>query len=204
MSEPLPLLEASSLFKSFAGRPVLAGLDLTLSAAEIVAVGGENGSGKTTLLRLLAGLLRPDAGERVMRGRLGYCPQEPLVFERLTVSENLAFFAAAYGLRDWGAAAGDLLRRFRFEAQTRTLVAAVSGGTRQKLNLVVALLHDPDVLLLDEPYSGLDWEAYLQFWSYTRELRERGKALLVVSHLVHDRERYDRVLDLRGGRLQCA
>jgi ABC-type multidrug transport system ATPase subunit len=199
-----PLLEASSLFKSFAGRPVLAGLDLSLSAAEIVGVGGENGTGKTTLLRILAGLLRPDAGERVTRGRLGYCPQEPLVFDRLTVSENLAFFAAAYGLRQWEPVAGELLRRFRFEAQAPQLVATVSGGTRQKLNLVVALLHDPDVLLLDEPYSGFDWEAYLQFWSHARELRERGKALLVVSHLVHDRERYDRVLDLRGGRLQCA
>ena len=68
----------------------------------------------------------------------------------------------------------------------------------------MALLHDPDVLLLDEPCSGFDWEAYLQFWSRARQLRERGKAVLVVSHLVHDRERYDRVLDLRGGRLQCA
>ena len=201
MSEPL--LEASSLFKSFAGRPVLASLDLTLSHAEIVGVGGENGTGKTTLLRILAGLLRPDAGERVVRGRLGYCPQEPLVFDGLTVSENLAFFAAAYGLRDWGPVAAGLLHRFRFEAQAQQLVATVSGGTRQKLNLVVALLHDPDVLLLDEPCSGLDWEAYLEFWRLASEARERGKALLVVSHLVHDRERYDRVFDLRGGRLQC-
>jgi len=198
------LLEARNLFKSFVGRPVLAGLDLSLSGAEIVGVGGENGTGKTTLLRILAGLLKPDAGERLTRGRLGYCPQEPLVFDRLTVSENLTFFAAAYGLRDGDPVAGDLLRRFRFEAQAQQLVATVSGGTRQKLNLVLALLHDPDVLLLDEPYSGFDWESYLQFWDHARELRERGKALLVVSHLVHDRERYDRVLDLRGGRLQCA
>jgi ABC-type multidrug transport system ATPase subunit len=199
-----PLVEVSSLSRSFAGRPVLAGLDLTLSPGEIVGVGGENGSGKTTLLRVLMGLLRPDAGTRVVRGRVGYCPQEPLVFERLTVAENLAFFAAAYGLDAWGPAASDLLRRFRFDAQARALVATVSGGTRQKLNLVLALLHDPDVLLLDEPHSGLDWEAYQQFWVLARDLRERGKALLVVSHLVHDRDRYDRVLDLRGGRLACA
>lgn len=204
MSEPPPWLEARSLFKSFAGRPVLASLDLTLSHAEIVGVGGENGTGKTTLLRILAGLLRPDAGERVVRGRLGYCPQEPLVFDGLTVSENLAFFAAAYGLGDWRPGAGELLRRFRFDAHSRARVATVSGGTRQKLNLVAALLHDPDVLLLDEPYSGLDWESYLEFWTHARELRERGKALLVVSHIVHERERFDRVLDLREGRLRCA
>lgn len=201
MSEPL--LEARGLSKSFAGRPVLAGLEITISAGEIVGVGGENGTGKTTLLQILAGLMRPDAGERAVRGRVGYCPQDPLLFDRLTVAENLAFFAAAYGLPDFGAVAAGLLRLFRFEAQAGALVATVSGGTRQKLNLAVALLHDPDVLLLDEPYSGLDWETYQQFWGHARELRERGKALLVVSHLVHDRDRYDRVLDLRGGRLQC-
>jgi ABC-type multidrug transport system ATPase subunit len=202
VSEPPPLLEARRLSKSFAGRRVLAGVDLTVSAGEIVGVGGENGAGKTTLLLILAGLLRPDVGERVVHGRFGYCPQEPLVFERLTVSENLAFFAAAYGLDGPRPAADELLRRFRFESQAHTLVAHVSGGTRQKLNLVLALLHDPDVLLLDEPYSGLDWEAYLQFWSLASELRERGKAVLVVSHLVHDRERYDRVLDLNDGGLR--
>ena len=202
LSSP-PLLEAGSIFKSFSGRPVLTGLDLRVSGAEIVGVGGENGTGKTTLLRILAGWLKPDAGERVTRGRLGYCPQEPLVFERLSVTENLAFFAAAYSLRDWAPLAGELLRRFRFEEQARQPVASVSGGTRQKLNLVLALLHDPDVQLLDEPCSGLDWEAYLEFWRLASEARERGKALLVVSHLVHDRERYDRVFDLRGGRLQC-
>jgi len=120
------------------------------------------------------------------------------------VSENLAFFAAAYGLGDWRPGAGELLRRFRFDAHSRARVATVSGGTRQKLNLVAALLHDPDVLLLDEPYSGLDWESYLEFWTHARELRERGKALLVVSHIVHERERFDRVLDLREGRLRCA
>lgn len=203
MSEPPPLLQARALSKSFAGWPVLTGLDLTLSRAEIVGVGGENGTGKTTLLQILAGLMRPDDGEREVRGRVGYCPQEPLLFDRLTVSENLAFFAAAYGLRDWSAAGADLLRLFRFEAQAHALLSTVSGGTRQKLNLAVALLHDPDILLLDEPYSGLDWETYLQFWSHAQKLRERGKALLVVSHLVHERERYDRVLDLRGGKLRC-
>jgi ABC-2 type transport system ATP-binding protein len=201
VSEP-PLLEARGVVKSFAGKAVLSGLDLALSRGEIVGVTGENGSGKTTLLKVLAGLLRPDAGDYGLRGRFGYCPQEPLVFDRLTVSENLAFFAAAYGLDDWGPAVQELLRRFRFEGHARSLVGAVSGGTRQKLNLVLALLHDPEVLLLDEPYSGLDWETYRQFWSYARELRERGRALLVVSHLVYDRGLLDRVLDLHEGRLR--
>jgi ABC-type multidrug transport system ATPase subunit len=168
-----------------------------------VGVVGENGSGKTTLLKILAGLVRPDKGERVVRGRLGYCPQDPLVFERLTVTENLAYFAAAYGLREWRPRAMDLLGLLRFEAHANTLAGLVSGGTRQKLNLALALLHDPDLLLLDEPYSGLDWETYLLFWSHARELRAHGKALLVVSHFVFDRGPLDRLWELREGKLQC-
>ena len=197
------LIEARGVAKSYGARRVLHGVDLRVAPGEAVAIVGENGSGKTTLLKLLSGLLHPDAGEIVRSGRLGYCPQDPLVFERLSVRENFAYFAAAHGLPRWTQAMDELLRRFRFSAHADALVCDVSGGTRQKLNLVLALLHDPDVLLLDEPYSALDWEAYLQFWNHARELRERGKALLVASHLVHDRERYDRVLDLRGGRLLC-
>ena len=196
-----PLLDARGLAKSYGARRVLDGVELRVAPGEAVAVVGENGSGKTTLLKLLCGLLRPDAGEIARRGRLGYCPQEPLVFERLSVRENFAYFAAAYGLSRWREAMDELLVRFRFAAHTDALVGDVSGGTRQKLNLALALLPDPELLLLDEPYAGLDWESYLHFWDYAQEARGRGRGLLVVSHFVYDTSAVDRVLELAGGRL---
>ncbi len=198
------LLEARDVYKAFGRRGVLAGVSLTVRRGEIQGIVGENGSGKTTLLRILVGMLAPDQGRISTRGGLGYCPQEPLVFERLTVLENLAYFAAAYGLRSWRASAERLLGRLRFERDAGTRVAEVSGGTRQKLNLALALLHEPALLLLDEPYSGFDWETYLLFWEEARALRTRGCGLVVVSHLVYDRSLIDRYSTLVGGELRCA
>jgi ABC-type multidrug transport system ATPase subunit len=200
VSDP-PVLEARHVARSFGPRAVLTDVHLAVSRGEMVAVVGENGSGKTTLLKILAGLLAPDRGDVVQRGSLGYCPQEPLVFENLTLRENFAYFGAAYGVPAWAGAMDSLLDRFHFAGQVDSFVRDVSGGTRQKVNLALALLHDPDLLLLDEPYSGFDWETYLHFWEYARELRDRGRGLLVVSHFVYDRGVFDRVLDLAGGRL---
>jgi ABC-type multidrug transport system ATPase subunit len=196
------ILEVRGVAKAFKRRHVLAGLDLTVERGRIIGITGENGSGKTTLLKLLVCLLRPDGGDMWIGGRVGYCPQDPLVFQHLTVRENFAFFAAAYGLRNWIDPMTELLRRFRFEASETALVSEVSGGTRQKLNLCLALLHDPDLLLLDEPYSGFDWETYLEFWSNVQEWKAQGKGLLVVSHFIYDRSRLDDIYDLRDGRLQ--
>lgn len=197
------LVDVRGITKAFKGRTVLEGLDLSLRRGRGVGITGENGSGKTTLLKILTGLLRADGGEMQIRGRIGYCPQDPLVFEHLTVRENFAYFAAAYGVRFWVDPMTELLHRFRFEASESRLVAEVSGGTRQKLNLCLSLLHDPDLLLLDEPYSGFDWETYLEFWSSVEEWKGRAKGLLVVSHFIYDRDRLDDVYDLRDGRLQC-
>jgi len=199
--QTLPLLMASGIGKRYAARVAVEEVSLELWPGEVLAVVGESGSGKTTLLNCLSGRLRPDAGTWVLRGRLGYCPQEPLVFGRLTVAENFACFAAAYGLADWRPAEDDLLGRFRFAPYARTLVHELSAGTRQKLNLALALLHGPDVLLLDEPYSGFDWETYLHFWECAESLRAAGRGLLVVSHFVYERVRFDRLCALRDGKL---
>ena len=92
----------------------------------------------------------------------------------------------------------DLLRFGQFNDQA---VGALSGGTRQKLNLTLALLHDPDVLLLDEPYQGFDWETYLRFWDVVSDLRTRGKAVVIITHLVFEQDRFDVLANLAGGRL---
>ena len=202
-------IEALHVAKSFGRRGVLKDVTFGIRQGEIVGIAGENGAGKSTLLKILVGLLAPTAGEVAINGSAGYCPQEMLVFETLTVRENFRLFAAAYGLDQtkraapWEEAENELLERFRFHQYQNTLVSHLSGGTKQKLNLSLALLHSPDVLILDEPYSGFDWETYLRFWEFAAELRSQGRSVLIVSHFVYDRSKFDALFELADGVLRC-
>jgi ABC-type multidrug transport system ATPase subunit len=118
--------------------------------------------------------------------------------DNLTVDQHLRYFAAAYRLRTLHRA--DVLADMLGFGHFRHHVAGtLSGGTRQKLNLTLALLHDPDVLLLDEPYQGFDWETYLRFWDVVDDLRSRGKAIVIITHLVFEQDRYDVLADLADG-----
>ena len=209
-SSGCPVLQAAGITKSYRRglwrRPhelsVLRGVDLSLCQGEIVGLVGENGSGKSTLMKILVGALNADAGALAVSGRMGYCPQEPLLYERLTCDEHLGLFGVAYGLElRTAAAAGDALYdRLGFGRWRATQVAELSGGTRAKLNLALALLADPEVLLLDEPYAGFDWDTYQRFWELTAERRAAGRSVLVVSHFVSDQERFDRIVEMRDGR----
>jgi ABC-type multidrug transport system ATPase subunit len=193
-------LQAVDLHKSFGPRPVLQGVDFALRPGEIMGIIGENGAGKTTLLRTLAGELKPDRGTVVRRNRLGYCPQRIVLNDDLTVEQHLRYFRSAYrlpGLRR----ADELVERLDLAKYRRSRTGTLSGGTRQKLNLVLALMHDPGVVLMDEPYQGFDWDNYLTFWEITDELRDRGQSVLVISHIAHDLERFDRIHRLRAGRV---
>jgi ABC-2 type transport system ATP-binding protein len=197
----MTVLVARGIRKSFGRRRVLADLDLEAAAGEMVAVVGENGTGKTTLLRILAGDLRPDAGSVAIRGRPGYCPQTVILDEALTVGQNLRYFQAAYGIGRTGRAE-ELIERLGYAGCRDQRAGTLSGGTRQKLSLTLALMHDPPVLLLDEPYQGFDWQTYLAFWELARDLRDRGTATVVISHLVFEQERFDRICHLRDGRIE--
>lgn len=201
VSEGEALMEARGLAHRYGAKVVFSGVDFDVRPGALVGVVGENGAGKSTLLSILVGRLAPREGTVVRRGRIGHCPQEAQVFDALTVDENLAWFAAAYSVHDWRAAAAPLVERYRLGAERGKRVAEVSGGTRQKLNLCLSLLHDPDLLLLDEPTAGFDWETYLRFWEHAEALRGSGKGVVVVSHLLHDRERFDSVHTLSAGRL---
>ena len=182
---------------------VLRGASLEVHAGELVGLVGENGSGKSTLMQIIVGLLKRDAGELERPERLGYCPQLPMVWEKLTVDEHFALFARAYGLDDVAQerAAADLLAELQFERYRSYRVEELSGGTRQKLNLALALMHEPELLLLDEPYAGFDWETYLRFWEMSERRRDSGMGILIVSHLLAERERLDRMFELRDGRI---
>jgi len=181
---------------------VLEGASLEVRRGELVGLVGENGSGKSTLMKIVVGLLARDAGNVERDGKLGYCPQVPLLWEKLTVDEHFELFARAYELAPEAAesAASGLLDELQFDRYRAYRIEELSGGTRQKLNLALALMHGPDLLLLDEPYSGFDWETYLRFWEMSERRRDEGMGILIVSHFLAERERLDRIFELRDGR----
>jgi ABC-type multidrug transport system ATPase subunit len=192
-------LEARGVALRRRKRSVLSGVDLTVRGGEIAAIVGANGAGKSTFLRICAGLISPDHGTVRINGTLGYCPQEGGTADYLRPDEQFVLIGAGRGLErktalahgrrlaaavDWDPGADP--------AQSRYL----SGGTRQKLNLIMAALGEPDVLLLDEPYQGFDRGTYLDFWQELLRWRAEGKAIVVVTHLLNQLDRVDTVLDL--------
>ncbi len=125
-----------------------------------------------------------------------------MLWDKLTVDEHFALFARAYGMtdeaRDRTVAA--LLDELQFAGYRGYRIEELSGGTRQKLNLALALMHEPQLLLLDEPYAGFDWETYLRFWEMSERRRDAGMGILIVSHLLAERERLDRIYTVRDGK----
>ena len=192
------VLEATAIGKRYGRRLVLDGADLAAAAGEAVAVVGENGSGKTTLVRICAGLERPDAGAVRVTGRIGYCPQQPALLDLLGADEHLVLFGAALGLSRRAAldSGRELLADLRYPAGDPTRAGELSGGSRQKLNLALALLGDPPLLLLDEPYQGFDGGSYISFWEHVSRWRDGGKAIVIVSHVLPDPTLVDRIVEL--------
>jgi ABC-type multidrug transport system ATPase subunit len=194
------VIRAQGLTKRFGAKRVLAPLDLDVSAGDCLLVTGPNGSGKTTLLRLLSGLVAPTSGElevAVDRSRVGLLAHEPLVYRELTPLENLDLFGRLYRVRERRERIGMLLERYDLWDVRHERAGAFSRGMLQRLALCRALLHDPELLLLDEPFNALDAEGV--------ELLERelgalaGERTLVVA--THDPER---VAPLATNRLALA
>lgn len=205
-----PILEAHGIVKTYRrglwprrrSVRVLRGAGVALWPGEVVGLVGENGSGKSTLMKILVGSLDRDGGQIKRAVRVGYCPQEPILYERLTCSEHFELFGRAYGMDAFEVerSRDAIYEALGFASYADARVAELSGGTRAKLNLGLALLPDPDLLLLDEPYAGFDWETYQRFWQLVAERRESGRSVLIISHFVTDEERFDRIVHLHEGR----
>jgi ABC-type multidrug transport system ATPase subunit len=153
------VIAARGLGRSFGTKAVLRDLDLNVAERDLLVVTGPNGSGKSTLLALCAGLLAPTRGElevRAERGRIGYLAHEPLVYRELTALENLDLYGRLYRVPERRERIGMLLERYGLWEARRERVATFSRGMQQRLALCRTLLHEPDLLLLDEPYAGLD------------------------------------------------
>ena len=179
-------------------RTVLSGINLTIRRGEVVAVVGANGAGKSTLLQLCAGLLRASGGSIERTPNFGYAPQLDSLAPLLTVDEHLRLFGAARGIRRGRSVSTGhrLLTRLGWTARGDQTAGTLSGGTQQKLNVALAQLNAPDLLLLDEPYQGLDALAYEDLWALISAWRASGAGVLLVTHLLRDVDLVDRVVEL--------
>jgi ABC-type multidrug transport system ATPase subunit len=178
------VIAARGLGRSFGEKRVLRDLDLDVAERDLVLVTGPNGSGKSTLLALCAGLLAPTAGElevAVDRGRIGYLAHEPLVYRELTALENLDLYGRLYRVPERRERIGMLLERFGLWEARRAPVSSFSRGMQQRLALCRVLLHDPALLLLDEPYAGLD-EAGGELLDAELEALAGRRTLLLATH----------------------
>jgi heme ABC exporter ATP-binding subunit CcmA len=178
------VIRARSLEKRYGDKRILRGVTLDVAADGFLLVTGPNGSGKTTLLRLIAGLAAPSRGQldvSVERGRIGYLGHEPLVYRELTALENLDLYGRLYRVQERRERTGMLLERFGLWDARHARAGSFSRGMMQRLALCRVLLHEPRLLLLDEPYSGLDTEGVQLL---DRELAERapGAAFVVATH----------------------
>lgn len=189
-------VEAAGLIRTFGARRAVDGLSFSLAPGDCLALFGPNGAGKTTALRLLAGLLTPSGGTAAIggvplpkpeaRARVGLISHRGMLYEALTARENVRFSAALHGLADLEGATQHALEQLRVADRADIAVRALSRGLQQRVAIARAIVHAPDVLLADEPYTGLDEQGGAALTALLRERRAAGAALIVVTHHLHE------------------
>ena len=206
-------IDVQGLTKSFGGKRVVDDVALRVGKGQIYGFLGPNGSGKTTTLRMLCGLLTPDAGSGSCLGfdirtqaaeikrRTGYMTQRFSLYEDLTIRENLDFVARVYGLNRLRQRVDGALERLGLAGRQRQLAGQLSGGWKQRLALAACILHEPDLLLLDEPTAGVDPKARRDFWDQIHALAGAGLTVLVSTHYMDEAERCHEILYIAYGRL---
>jgi ABC-2 type transport system ATP-binding protein len=198
-------LTARSLTKRYGAREALKEVSFDLFPGELVALIGPNGAGKTTLLSILAGIQSPSSGEVATARGVGWVPQQPALYAKLSVAENLRLFARLERLPDPEAAVDAMLGQTGLRERADDEVGRLSGGNRQRVNIALGLLGEPSALLLDEPTSSLDPRQRERLWRFVGSLAGRGTTVLYSTHNVAEAERYaDRVLVLADGELLFA
>jgi ABC-type multidrug transport system ATPase subunit len=208
-----PVIDVRGLEKSFGANKVVRGLGLQVERGEICGFLGANGSGKTTTIRMLCGLLIPDAGSGTclgfdlireaqrIRREVGYMTQRFGLYEDLTVFENLDFVAQVYEVRKARAAVRAIMDRMGLADRAHQPAGELSGGWKQRLALAACVLHEPKLLLLDEPTAGVDAQARRTFWDLIHDMASEGLTTLVSTHYMDEAERCNRILYLAEGRI---
>ncbi|HET6760673.1 MAG TPA: heme ABC exporter ATP-binding protein CcmA [Gemmatimonadaceae bacterium] len=188
-----PIVEVGELARAFGSRKAVAGVSFSLAPGDCLAVFGPNGAGKTTLLRLLAGLLKPSSGSARLAGiplpggtrarsRVGLISHHTMLYEALSARENVSFAARLYGIRDPATRVDDSLRRMSMLERADAPVRLLSRGMQQRVSIARAMVHSPQVVLADEPYSGLDESGARALTVLLQELRASGTAIIIVTH----------------------
>jgi ABC-type multidrug transport system ATPase subunit len=207
------VIDVHNLRKSFGALRVVDGLSLQVAKGEICGFLGANGSGKTTTIRMLCGLLTADAGHGtclgldiirqapMIRRQVGYMTQKFSFYDDLTVFENLDLVASVYEMPNVGEAVADIMDRMGLADRRDQLAGQLSGGWKQRLALAACILHQPRLLLLDEPTAGVDAKARREFWDLIHDMAGEGLTVLVSTHYMDEAERCNRIVYLASGRI---
>lgn len=207
------IIDVTGLRKSFDGHVVVNDIDLQVKKGEVFGFLGPNGSGKTTTIRMLCGLLHADAGtgtclgfdvitqSEQIKARVGYMTQRFSLYTELSIAENLDFIARVYGVAQRKIKVEEALDRLNLTSRKQQLTGELSGGWKQRVALAACLIHDPDLLLLDEPTAGVDPIARREFWDHIHALSDQGVTTLVSTHYMDEAERCTRIAYLAYGHL---
>jgi ABC-2 type transport system ATP-binding protein len=210
---PADAVTLDRVAKRYGGVEAVADLSLSVAAGEMFGLIGPDGAGKTTTIRLVCGLLAPDAGtlkvlnfdprreHRALTDAVGYLSQQFSLYADLSVDENIAFFAEIHGLRDYGGRRNRLLDMTQLTPFRRRLAGQLSGGMKQKLALACTLVHEPRLILLDEPTTGVDPVSRREFWKLLSEFLQQGITIVMSTPYLDEAERCSRVALLHHGRL---